>query len=244
MLLLFVCRYGNALVSIGKVLYLILCIWFVTISFCKSFQVSSLQYRKMDFEEFAASSISVYQLEALDTWEQHARHAYEFFEKEGNRPIMIEELASVYLVFIRLFTYYFFSFILVSYWYQYHKSSQVKIQCNPYQLLHERYRNVKCVHVMYRSFEISPPGKISKLVLICWCEVTEELRPCAIFLILWFNVKQILCSFFFGQELGLSPSVPVHVVLQDWIRHSDGKLSFLGFIKLLHGVSTRSITKA
>lgn len=101
--------------------------------------VSSLQYRKMDFEEFAASSISVYQLEALDTWEQHARRAYEFFEKEGNRPIMIEELAS---------------------------------------------------------------------------------------------------------ELGLSPSVPVHVVLQDWIRHSDGKLSFLGFIKLLHGVSTRSITKA
>ncbi|KAF3326121.1 CDPK-related kinase 7-like isoform X2 [Carex littledalei] len=99
--------------------------------------VSSLQYRKMDFEEFAASSISVYQLEALDTWEQHARRAYEFFEKEGNRPIMIEELAS---------------------------------------------------------------------------------------------------------ELGLSPSVPVHVVLQDWIRHSDGKLSFLGFIKLLHGVSTRSIT--
>jgi kinase len=60
--------------------------------------VSSLQYRKMDFEEFAASSISVYQLEALDTWEQHARRAYEFFEKEGNRPIMIEELASVYLV--------------------------------------------------------------------------------------------------------------------------------------------------
>ncbi|KAJ3698120.1 hypothetical protein LUZ61_001825 [Rhynchospora tenuis] len=101
--------------------------------------VSSLQYRKMDFEEFAASSISVYQLEALDTWEHHARRAYEFFEKEGNRPIMIEELAS---------------------------------------------------------------------------------------------------------ELGLSPSVPVHVVLQDWIRHSDGKLSFLGFIKLLHGVSTRSITKA
>ncbi|XP_020108493.1 calcium/calmodulin-dependent serine/threonine-protein kinase 1-like isoform X1 [Ananas comosus] len=101
--------------------------------------VSSLQYRKLDFEEFAASAVSVYQMEGLDTWEQHARSAYEYFEKDGNRPIMIEELAS---------------------------------------------------------------------------------------------------------ELGLSPSVPVHVVLQDWIRHNDGKLSFLGFVKLLHGISARSIPKA
>ncbi|CAD5185195.1 unnamed protein product [Musa acuminata subsp. malaccensis] len=100
--------------------------------------VSSLQYRKLDFEEFAAAAISVHQMEALDTWEQHARQGYEFFEKDGNRPIMIEELAS---------------------------------------------------------------------------------------------------------ELGLSPSVPVHVVLQDWIRHSDGKLSLLGFVKLLHGVSSRTIPK-
>lgn len=46
------------------------------------------------------------------------------------------------------------------------------------------------------------------------------------------------------QELGLSPSVPIHVVLQDWIRHSDGKLSFLGFVRLLHGVSSRSFQKA
>ncbi|ONM60074.1 CDPK-related kinase 1 [Zea mays] len=96
-------------------------------------------YRKLDFEEFAASAISVYQMEALETWEQHARRAYELFDKEGNRPIVIEELAS---------------------------------------------------------------------------------------------------------ELGLGPSVPLHVVLQDWIRHADGKLSFLGFIKLLHGVSSRSIPKA
>ncbi|XP_008777902.1 calcium/calmodulin-dependent serine/threonine-protein kinase 1-like [Phoenix dactylifera] len=101
--------------------------------------VSSLQYRKLDFEEFAAAAISVYQMEGLDSWEQHARSAYELFEKDGNRPIMIEELAS---------------------------------------------------------------------------------------------------------ELGLSPSVPVHVVLQDWVRHSDGKLSFLGFLKLLHGVSSCSIPKA
>lgn len=42
------------------------------------------------------------------------------------------------------------------------------------------------------------------------------------------------------QELGLSPSVPIHAVLQDWIRHTDGKLSFLGFLKLLHGPSIRT----
>ncbi|KAG4927772.1 hypothetical protein JHK85_054258 [Glycine max] len=101
--------------------------------------VSSIQYRKLDFEEFCAAAISVHQLEGMESWEQHARRAYEMFEKEGNRPIMIEELAS---------------------------------------------------------------------------------------------------------ELGLSPSVPIHVVLQDWIRHSDGKLSFLGFVRLLHGVSSRTFQKA
>ncbi|KAL6572920.1 hypothetical protein OROHE_002396 [Orobanche hederae] len=100
--------------------------------------LNALQYRRMDFEEFCAAALSVYQLEALDRWEQHARCAYELFDKEGNRTIMIEELAS---------------------------------------------------------------------------------------------------------ELGLSPSVPVHAVLHDWIRHTDGKLSFLGFVKLLHGVSSRSLAK-
>lgn len=49
----------------------------------------------MDFEEFCAAATSVHQLEALDRWEQHARCAYELFEKDGNRAIMIEELASV-----------------------------------------------------------------------------------------------------------------------------------------------------
>lgn len=58
-------------------------------------QISCLQYKKLDFEEFCASALSVYQLEAMETWEQHARRAYELFEKDGNRPIMIEELASV-----------------------------------------------------------------------------------------------------------------------------------------------------
>lgn len=100
--------------------------------------LSALQYRRMDFEEFCAAALSVHQLEALDHWEQHARSAYEHFEKDGNRAIVIDELAS---------------------------------------------------------------------------------------------------------ELGLSPSVPVHAVLHDWIRHTDGKLSFLGFIKLLHGMSSRTAIK-
>ncbi|KAL5992682.1 hypothetical protein ACLOJK_013601 [Asimina triloba] len=86
--------------------------------------LSSLQNIKMDFNEFCAAALSVHQLEGLDKWEQHARCAYELFEKDGNRAIVIEELAS---------------------------------------------------------------------------------------------------------ELGLGPSVPVHAVLHDWIRHTDGKLSFLGF---------------
>ncbi|CAH9068877.1 unnamed protein product [Cuscuta epithymum] len=100
--------------------------------------VSCIHYRKMDFEEFCGASLSVYQLEGAERWEEHARQGYEFFEKDGNRPIMIDELAS---------------------------------------------------------------------------------------------------------ELGLSPSVPIHVVLQDWIRHSDGMLSFLGFVRLLHGISARALQK-
>ncbi|KAI8550359.1 hypothetical protein RHMOL_Rhmol06G0099600 [Rhododendron molle] len=100
--------------------------------------MSTLQYRKLDFEEFCAAAISVHQLEGMEIWEQHARSVYELFEKDGNRP-MKDELAS---------------------------------------------------------------------------------------------------------ELGLSPSIPVHVVLQDWIRHADNKLSFLGFVRLLHGVSSRSFKKA
>lgn len=57
--------------------------------------MGSLQYRKLDFEEFCAAAISVLQLEGMESWEQHARRGYELFEKDGNRPIMIEELASV-----------------------------------------------------------------------------------------------------------------------------------------------------
>lgn len=85
------CKHGNCLPSqfpslefkyeINGILYIL--------------QMSTLQYRKMDFEEFCAAAISVHQLEGMRSWEQHARTAYELFEKDGNRPIMIEELASV-----------------------------------------------------------------------------------------------------------------------------------------------------
>lgn len=68
-------------------LYLLVCL--------ETLQVSSLQHRKLDFLEFSAAAISVHQLEEMDGWEQHARRAYELFEKDGNRQIVIEELASV-----------------------------------------------------------------------------------------------------------------------------------------------------
>ncbi|EAY79176.1 hypothetical protein OsI_34285 [Oryza sativa Indica Group] len=54
-----------------------------------------LAYRRMDFEEFRAATISPYQLEALSRWEEIAGTAFEYFEQEGNRPITIEELAQV-----------------------------------------------------------------------------------------------------------------------------------------------------
>ena len=52
----------------------------------------------MDFEEFYAAAFSVHQLEALERWEHHARCVYELFEKDGDRAIMIDELASVHIL--------------------------------------------------------------------------------------------------------------------------------------------------
>ncbi|GLT48293.1 hypothetical protein SLA2020_219260 [Shorea laevis] len=92
-----------------------------------------LTYKKMNFEEFCAAAISVYQLEALEGWESIARTAFEYFEQEGNRVISLEELAV---------------------------------------------------------------------------------------------------------EMNLGPSN--HSLLNDWIRNSDGQLSFLGYMKFLHGITIRS----
>ncbi|KAK9093821.1 hypothetical protein Scep_025290 [Stephania cephalantha] len=40
-----------------------------------------------------------------------------------------------------------------------------------------------------------------------------------------------------AQEMNLGPTA--HSILNDWIRNSDGKLSFLGYTKFLHGVTIR-----
>lgn len=39
--------------------------------------------------------------------------------------------------------------------------------------------------------------------------------------------------------MGLASSVPTEV-FQEWVRNSDGRLSFVGFTKLLHGISARA----
>ncbi|KAH7289767.1 hypothetical protein KP509_30G018000 [Ceratopteris richardii] len=54
-----------------------------------------LKFKKMDFQEFCAAAISVHQLEALERWEQYARTAYEYFERDGNRVINVDQLARV-----------------------------------------------------------------------------------------------------------------------------------------------------
>ncbi|KAF2576539.1 hypothetical protein F2Q70_00000416 [Brassica cretica] len=92
-----------------------------------------LVQKKLDFEEFCAAGVSVYQLEALEEWEQIATSAFEQFEQEGNRVISVQELAG---------------------------------------------------------------------------------------------------------EMSVGPNA--YPLLKDWIRSSDGKLSFLGYAKFLHGVTVRS----
>lgn len=72
--------------------------------------MDALAFKKLDFEEFCAAAISVHQMEALEHWEQYARTAYEYFEKDGNRVIDVGELARV----SHLFYYHFFAIYDVS----------------------------------------------------------------------------------------------------------------------------------
>ncbi|PWA97137.1 hypothetical protein CTI12_AA032280 [Artemisia annua] len=44
-----------------------------------------------------------------------------------------------------------------------------------------------------------------------------------------------------AQEMNVGPSA--HTILRDWIRNTDGKLNFLGYAKLLHGLTIRSNTR-
>lgn len=57
--------------------------------------MESLSRERMDFEEFCAAAISVYQLEAVSGWESIATRAFEYFEQEGNRVISVHELVQV-----------------------------------------------------------------------------------------------------------------------------------------------------
>lgn len=81
-----------------------------------------LAYRKMDFEEFCAATISTHQLEAHDRWEDIASTAFEHFEREGNRLISVEELARVIVIFfIKIFLihnqfYYTYNLICTCYY--------------------------------------------------------------------------------------------------------------------------------
>ncbi|KAK9061851.1 hypothetical protein SSX86_019035 [Deinandra increscens subsp. villosa] len=100
--------------------------------------ICRLQYRRMDFEEFCASALRVHQLEGLEQWDIQTRDAYEIFENDGNKSIVVEELAS---------------------------------------------------------------------------------------------------------ELGLGPEIPVCDVLDDLVRQSDGNLTYLGFVKVLHGTTSRIVAK-
>lgn len=92
-----------------------------------------LSHKSLEFEEFCAAAISVYQLEAVEKWEHIASRAFEKFELEGNRVTSVEEIA---------------------------------------------------------------------------------------------------------KEMNVGPAA--HSLLKDWIRESDGKLSFLGYTKFLHGVTLRN----
>ena len=58
-------------------------------------KLQPLAHRKLDFEEFCAAAVSVYQLEALEEWEQIATIAFDDFEREGSRAISVQELAEV-----------------------------------------------------------------------------------------------------------------------------------------------------
>ncbi|XP_028790807.1 CDPK-related kinase 3-like isoform X2 [Neltuma alba] len=48
---------------------------------------------KMDFEEFCAAAISVYQLEVHEEWDRISKTAFEHFEQAGNVVISVEGLA-------------------------------------------------------------------------------------------------------------------------------------------------------
>ena len=65
-------------------------------------QIEAAQSRKFDFQEFCAAATSVPQLEGLEKWEEQTRKAYHIFEIDGNRVVLIEDLARVSSMFYLL----------------------------------------------------------------------------------------------------------------------------------------------
>ena len=57
--------------------------------------ISSIQYRKLDFEEFSAAAISMNHLKEWRAWNT-CKACRELFVKDGSEPIMFEELAIVF----------------------------------------------------------------------------------------------------------------------------------------------------
>lgn len=82
--------------------------------FIHELKLEPLSYKKMDFQEFCASSISPHQLEALENWENIASAAFEYFEEEGNRVTSVEELAQVCITTSRKTPLFFYSFFFSS----------------------------------------------------------------------------------------------------------------------------------
>ena len=74
--------------------YVTLLSWIMVRSVFLVLQIDGLHF-KMDFNEFCAAAISVPQFEGLERWELQLHSAYEIFETEGNRVVMIEDLARV-----------------------------------------------------------------------------------------------------------------------------------------------------
>ncbi|KAG1330732.1 hypothetical protein COCNU_02G007000 [Cocos nucifera] len=213
--------------------------------------LSALQYRRMDFDEFCAATLSVHQLEGLDRWEQHARCAYELFEKHGNRAIVIEELASALsktLTVDELF---------------YLKGQFALLEPNKNGCI--TLENIKMA-LMKNATDAMKESRIQDLLISLsalqyrrmdfdeFCAATlsvhqlegldrwEQHARCAYELFEKHGNRAIVIEEL-ASELGLSPSVPVHAVLNDWIRHTDGKLSFLGFVKLLRGNKSLDMLK-
>ena len=83
---------------------------------------------------------------------------------------------------------------------------------------------------------------------LCWSKILLEWVLYFIFWCKWrstismyFKIFILVSIFLYTfQELGIPSSVPAHIVLHDWVRHNDGKLSLFGFTNLVRGMPPRT----